>query len=118
MQVLPYQISLLNYSLVEVASMEAMWRRTWNGTGLTWFCGWGFLLLVGPVLELQAGFQRPLTVYPRVLVPNCSERLANGAYGVLHYSGSNMITAGADVTMALLSGEGGEDRYIVPVRQE
>ena len=75
----------------------------------------GVLLGVGPVLELQAYFQLPLTIYPQLLGPHCSGHLANGADSVLHLAGSIVLTAGTDVATVVLVGKGSEDRDIVLV---
>ena len=97
--------------------MEEMWRRTCTGTGLTRLAG-GVLLGVGPVLELQAYVQLLLTIYPQVLGPHCSDRLANGADSILHHSVVNALTTGADVTTSVLGGKGGKDWDGVLVQQD
>ena len=71
--------------------------------------GRSVLLGVGPVLEIQVVVHCPLTIYPRVLGPNFSKRLANGVDDVLHYVGAKFLTAGADVSMAVLGGKCGND---------
>ena len=68
----------------------------------------GFLFVVGPVLELQVGVQYPLTIYPQVLAPHCSECLASGEDGFLHRAVANVLTTSADVTTAVLGGKGGK----------
>ena len=80
--------------------------------------GRGVLRRVGPVLELKAYVQRPLTIYLCVLGPHDSERLANVADGVLHRAVVSVLTSGADVATAVLGGKGGKDSYGVLVQQE
>ena len=71
--------------------------------------GRGFLLVVGPILELYVNVQRPLTIYPRVIGPHCIKRLANGVDYVLHCLGANVLTTGADVSTAVLDRGGFKD---------
>ena len=89
---------------------------------LSWYrfytVGRGVLLGLFPVLELQLDVHIPITIQTRVLGTHYRERLANGADGVLHRAGANVLMAGAYVSTVVLVGKGSENRYGFFVQQE